>query len=157
MTQNINLGREPEPRIVRQPGETVRVTLTCGDSLTKQEFKDECDLNIMMDKWARTGGIPDELLNRPSVYGNFPTQNSYQEHANRVAEAKSDFEYLPSSTREFFANDVGNLIDFLSDETNLEEAVELGLVQKPEEINVPTPPTEPAPEPNPPAEPPADQ
>ena len=51
---------------------------------------------------------------------------------NKIVDAQTSFDNMPSHIRNKFENDPQKLIDFLSTEKNLEEAQALGLVNKPE-------------------------
>ncbi len=109
-----------------------RPTIDCGKSLTKQSFKDECDINFIMDKWKRTGEIPAASVGKmPPHYGDFSNPNDYMEACNRVIAANEAFSSLPSFLRDRFANEPANLIAFLADSENQDEAIKLGLAQKP--------------------------
>ncbi len=109
-----------------------RPTIDCGEGLTKQSFKDECDINFIMNKWQRTGQIPDSAVGtmRPR-YGDFTNPNDYMEACNRVLDANEAFASLPAFLRDRFANEPANLIAFLGDADNQEEAIKLGLAQPP--------------------------
>ncbi len=109
-----------------------RATIDCGLGRTKQSFKDECDINFIMNRWKRTGEIPPESVGkmRPS-YGDFSNPNDYMEACNRVIDANEAFASLPSFLRDRFANEPANLIAFLADSANQDEAIKLGLAQKP--------------------------
>lgn len=128
----------------------VRPTIDCGEGLTKQSFRDECDINFIMNKWKRTGEIPAAKVGsmRPS-YGDFSHPDDYMEACQRVIEANEAFDSLPSFLRDRFSNEPANLIAFLSDPGNQEEAIKLGLAEKPEE-NPPEPPPEEPPVEDPP-------
>lgn len=81
----------------------------------------------------------ESISSRNPTYGDFTTLDDFQTAQNQIAEANSQFAELPSRIRERFSNSPKALVAFLSDETNLLEAVELGLVA--------APPSEPEPEP----------
>lgn len=118
-----------------------KITIDTGPGLTKQSFKDECDINFIMNKWQRTGEIPDNMVGtmRPQ-YGDFTDSNDYMTACNRVLAAKEAFASLPAFLRDRFANEPANLIRFLSIPENQEEAIRLGLAE------APTPEPEPEPE-----------
>lgn len=109
-----------------------RPTINCGPGLTKQSFRDECNINFIMDKWKRTGEIPAAQVGtmRPN-YGDFTNPNDYMTACNRVLDANEAFESLPSFLRDRFANEPANLIAFLSDPNNQDEAIRLGLAKPP--------------------------
>jgi phage internal scaffolding protein len=95
-------------------------------SLTKQSFKDQCDLPRLMRQ-----GVPNAVgwVNTASPsFGNFADAQSFEEAQNSVAETKSAFENLPSAIRQKFKNSAANMIEFLSKAENREEAISLGLL-----------------------------
>lgn len=110
--------------------------------LTKQEFKEECDINCLMERYA---GVPPPGA-RAGLYGDFSTVGDFQEAQERYLSALAQFEALPSKVRERFANNPAALlaaVDLSSaDESVRVELQELGVLNKP------------APPPAPPAEPP---
>jgi len=107
-----------------------RITIDCGESLTKQSFRDECDINFIMNKWKRTGEIPADSVGRMRPrYGDFTNANDYMEACNRVIDANEAFDSMPSFLRDRFANEPANLIAFLADSANQEEAIKLGLAE----------------------------
>lgn len=126
-----------------------RVTISTGPGKTKQSFKDECDINFIMNKWQRTGEIPANMVGTMKPhYGDYSDGNDYMEACNQVLEAKAAFQSLPAFLRDRFANEPANLLRFLSLPENQEEAIKLGLAEKPEE-NPPEKPAETPPTPTP--------
>lgn len=104
--------------------------LSCqGASRTQQHFKAECDLNNILKKFAVTGVLPQNRLS--PRYGDFSNIGDYHACLNAVRSAQSEFEALPASIRARFLNDPGLLIEFLNDDTNRSEAIELGLIPDP--------------------------
>ena len=104
-------------------------------SLTQQQFKDECDINKIMDRYLRTGVLSDPLQNRGiPKYGDYADIGDYMDHMNKVVEANEMFESLPASIRKRFNNNPGELIEFVMNDDNRKEAEFLGLIEKKEEI-----------------------
>lgn len=100
-------------------------------SLTQQQFKDECDINKIMDRYLRTGVLSDPLDKRGTPkYGDYADLGNYMDHMNKVVEANEMFEALPASIRKRFNNNPGDLIEFVMDENNRAEAELLGLIEK---------------------------
>lgn len=131
---------------VRRPYDpTVKTSITFPEkTMTKQSFKDECDINTIMAKYQTTGLI-EHVQNVQGAYGDFTSVEDYQLSLNQVIEAQAAFDNLPAKIRDRFANDPARLMSFLQDETNLDEARSLGLVE-PEKIPAgATPQTPPAP------------
>jgi len=101
-------------------------------SVTEQHHKDDCDINVLMKRYA-SGEIIDHVNDLQASFGDFSDVPDYQEALNRVNDARAAFMELPATTRKRFDNDPGQLIGFLSDEKNTEEAIKLGLV-KPRQV-----------------------
>lgn len=127
-----------------------RVQIDCSaGGRTEQSHRDTCNINTIMAKAIRQGGLPlTERINR-ARFGDFSQTGSFHEMQNMVKKAEQDFAALPSGIRKEFDNDPGKLIDFLNDAENREKAEELGLVVKtiPETpvVTEPVTPVEPAP------------
>ena len=103
--------------------------LACEEpSLAQQHFKEECDINTILQKFNITGILPEAPLS--PRYGDFSGIGDYHSAMNRVLAAKKEFEALPAQIRARFQNDPAQLIEFLQDENNRPEAEELGLVEK---------------------------
>ena len=116
-------------------------------SLTQQQFKDESDINNLVDRFLRTGEVPP--VDARAMYGDFiHAPDSYQEALNLVLDAQDGFNSLSSSIRQRFNNDPAELLSFLQDDSNLDEAVKLGLVVK-KAVSEPEPSAQnPTPEPS---------
>jgi phage internal scaffolding protein len=103
--------------------------LRCEDaSLAQQHFKEECDINTILEKFNVTGLLPEQTLS--PRYGDFSGIGDYHTALNRVIAAQEEFEALPAQIRAKFDNDPANLIEFLDDENNRPQAEALGLVEK---------------------------
>lgn len=106
-------------------------------SRTKQSFKDEANVNNIMAQYVRTGVMP--AGNRQPKYGDFSTGEDLRSVMDRVVAAELDFAALPSDIRTKFENSAVNLLDFLADPKNEEEAIALGLLPKSGEEPEPAP------------------
>lgn len=112
---------------------------TVGDSLTKQCFKEQCDINRIVSKYEQTG-LLEHLNQRPGFFEDLTNVPDYRSALNKVIQAKEAFGMLPARTRERFSNDPGEMLGFLEDPANKEEAIKLGLVKKPIEAPITPPP-----------------
>lgn len=122
-----------------------RVQLRCSTlGRTKQSFKAECDINTIVSRFLRTG-IMDFATKNEARYGD-TTGIDYQMATLTVARAKSLFNDLPAALRDRFENEPAKFLDFVQDDKNRAEALELGLL-KPKEPS----PEEEAPSPAEPA------
>lgn len=99
-------------------------------SRTKQSSKDECDINVIIRQQER-GQLISHVNTQSPAYGDFATNSDFHDTQNRVLAAQAAFDALPSDIRSRMGNDPGTLVDFMADETNHEEALELGLLGPP--------------------------
>lgn len=120
----------PRPRNIFSARRRVTVDFTGQESRTKQHFKDECDINQIMEKYARTGVLPIPVNSR-AVYGDYSTPFDFQEAQELIIRAREQFEALPSGLRNRFGNDPKNFLAFCSDPGNKKEMGELGLLKEP--------------------------
>jgi phage internal scaffolding protein len=113
--------------------------LHCEDAtLTQQHFKDECDINNILRQFNITGLLPESTLS--PRYGDFTGISDYHTALNRVIAAEDEFMALPAQIRSRFDNDPANLIEFLENSDNKDEAIKLGLVDSvelPQDVEVP--------------------
>lgn len=83
--------------------ESDRTALLCNDqSLTKQEFKEETDINTILNRFLKTGEPPPMAL--PEHFDDLSGRRTYFEMQTQLAEANARFYTLPASTRADFAN-----------------------------------------------------
>lgn len=106
-----------------------------GESLTQQHFADECDINRIIENFARTGFLVDPTLppGRSPQFGDFTDMMDFATAQQVVIDANNAFSALPSRIRDRFSNDPAQLLDFLSRKENFDEAVSLGLVDRRDE------------------------
>lgn len=108
------------PRIVFDPKK--------DKSLTNQADMEAADINKIMARYEKTGVLVDPLVGeRKPTYGDFTHVKSYHETLGAIRRAEQAFNLLPAGVRNRFYNDPQQLIDFLEDPENDEEAVKLGL------------------------------
>lgn len=100
-----------------------------GESLTKQCFKGEVDINTIIARANRTGLLVDPSSIDFSRVGKFDDcGGDFQAIQNRIAESKTLFESLPSAVRRKFRNDPVKFVEFAEDEKNCDEMVKMGLM-----------------------------
>lgn len=101
--------------------------LRCDDpSLTQQQFKEEADINTIVERFGLTGELPTDV--RAPIYADFEESFDFHSSMNAIRQAEESFMRLPAAVRARFANDAGAFVDFCSDEANRPEAERLGLV-----------------------------
>lgn len=123
--------------------------LSENPTMTQQHFRDEVDINRIVDRFLKTGQVPS--VDPRAMYGDFlNVPESYRDALDQVINAQSAFDDLPSHIRERFQNDPAQLLDFLSDDKNREEAAKLGFLTEASQEASPAPaeaPSEPPPAP----------
>lgn len=101
-----------------------------NESKTNQGKKNKVSINTIMARYHKAMSVASDP--RDGLYGDFSDKASYHEALSRIRDAQNDFDQLSASLRKRFDNNPANLIDFLSDEKNREEAMDLGLISRPE-------------------------
>ena len=101
------------------------------EGMTQAQFAEEADINEIVRRFGLTGQLPENV--RVPVSGDFTGVYDFQTAMNAVVEAEEAFMELPGELRARFANDPQRLMEFMADDKNREEAVKLGLVNKPPE------------------------
>jgi phage internal scaffolding protein len=123
-----------------RPNGRVRVyTLNHEPTKTDPQFKDSCDVNMILKKYQTTG-VFTHATSKQGQYADLTNITNYQDMLHQVMYANEAFNLLPSSIRTRFGNDPATLLTFIQDPNNYEEALKLGLVNKrPEPPAVQTP------------------
>lgn len=104
---------------------------------TVQSFKEECDINTIMNRYNSTGELPN--LNSVDPQYLDCTAMDFQAHQNIIAGAQTLFNELPSALRSRFENDPGQFLDFVSNENNRQELAEMGLLRPNAPQSIPAP------------------
>lgn len=95
---------------------------------TEQSHKDKCDVNNIIKKYDQTGLLI-HINQFEAKFGDM-TGNDYKEMLDKVIQAKENFNELPNHIRKRFMNNPEELLRFMEDPNNREEAIKLGLVDK---------------------------
>jgi phage internal scaffolding protein len=115
-----------------RPKGYVKPVVNTGEGVTKQEFRDECDINVIMERYRKTGVIAFRTSKQP-IYmdcSEFPT--SLQDALEYIKKGDELFAEMPSHLRKEFDNDPSKFIEFVQDKNNLDKAYEMGLIDRPE-------------------------
>lgn len=113
-----------------------------GAGRTQQSFKEECDINTIIERFHLSGELP-QVLRLPHE-GDFTGIFDFQTAANAVRAAQETFNSLPAKIRNRFQNSPQLFVEFCTDEENRDEAIKLGLVNKPAPEPAPDPKAAPA-------------
>lgn len=101
-------------------------------SRTKQSHLAECDINNIIKQFSVSGQIAH--INAKAALGAYvdlPDELDFQFAQNTVIEAEKAFMTLPAKVRERFHNEPAEFLEFMGNEANREEAINLGLVPRP--------------------------
>lgn len=107
------------------------VDLETGEIVTptQPQFKDECDMNRILEKYSPEQ-IEERRLAMQGMFGDYSDVLDYGQAKMLVNNCDAAFNSLPAKVRSRFDNDPEQLIEFMLDESNNEEAVQLGLKPK---------------------------
>ena len=95
---------------------------------TDQTGARDSDLNFIMDRFAKTGVLPQA---RPGVFADISTGMDFRDALHVVMAGTEAFDSLDASTRKRFDNDPALFLDFVEDPKNREECVKMGLASLP--------------------------
>lgn len=84
------------------------------NSLTKQSFTEDCDINVIMRRHLRTGLI-EHINPRQPTYGDYSQARTLHEALELVSEAQDEFMTLPAEVRSMVQNSPERLLQALSD------------------------------------------
>jgi phage internal scaffolding protein len=101
--------------------------LLCKDeSLAQQHMKDECDINVIIERFGVTGELPNSPVS--PRYGDFSEVTDYHSALNQINATMDDFMAMPAKLRVRFDHDPVKLLEFLENDQNRDEAIQLGLI-----------------------------
>lgn len=103
-------------------------------SLTRQEFKEECDLGLILKRFSRTPEGRSALANAQGFaegcrFDDVSAVPDFRAARDAVIAANGKFMALPAIVRRRFDNDPALFLDFMSNPSNLDEARRLGLAK----------------------------
>jgi len=123
-----DIKKRPNQKIIlRKNGSLDIGSVNEEPTLAQQQYKDACDINNIVKQYAQTGELP--LSNKVGQFLDVSNVSDYQSALETVYNAQKAFDALPSKIRTKFENDPNQLIAFLEDDKNYDEAQKLGLLQ----------------------------
>ncbi|QCQ84663.1 internal scaffolding protein [Blackfly microvirus SF02] len=96
------------------------------DGMTREEFKDECDINVLMAHYERTGVLNFFNPGQPQFL-DVSAVPDLQSALHYMDTANTAFMSLPASVRREFDQDPLKFVDFATDPSNLSRMREWGL------------------------------
>jgi len=114
---------------------------TGQETPTQQQFLKDADINNIVARAKKTGVLGTGVAgNRKPMFGDFSSYD-FMAIQNKIADIEGLFMDLPPKLRSRFKNDPYNVVRFVEDPENHEQAVKWGLIPKPPE-KAPEPPQE---------------
>jgi hypothetical protein len=121
-----------------EPSEFGLSTSTEGGA--QQQFKDECDVNLIVPRYMRDGIPPAFMKEGEPVFDEFGYAfevADYRKNLDTLIAAQEAFDALPAKTRKYYDNDPLKLLEAV--QNGDQSAYDLGLLVKPEPAPEPTP------------------
>lgn len=107
------------------------VVLVCKDkSLTRQSEAKDCDINVIVARFEKTGQLP---LFEEGFYADVSEVGDYRSALEKVEMAERAFMALPAKIREEYGNDPAVFLDALVTDPQLRERLDVGERPKPVE------------------------
>jgi phage internal scaffolding protein len=100
-------------------------------SMTKQAYKEDVDINNILRRFEV--GQLQYIGNGEGIYADISEAPDYIAAQNILRRANEQFEALPASIRDRFANSPEKFLEFMNDESNYDEQLKLGLVHAKED------------------------
>lgn len=105
------------------------IGLDCSNlpSLTRQEFAEECDINVLMAQFEKTGILPAAMNRTEPRYLDVSDVPDLASALTMLHDATNAFMSLPATTRREFDNDPVKFINFAENPENIEKMRSWGL------------------------------
>lgn len=121
-------------------------------SLTKQSMRDECDINLIVERHLSSGFFT-HVNAVPPTYGDFSMAMDLQGSIEAVRAATERFDTLPANVRASADNSPVQFLHMVADEAGYEILLKAGLPTDPPPQPPAGVPAPPAPVPDPPPDP----
>lgn len=96
--------------------------------LVEQHHRDSCSMRFILDRYQRTGVLPNSARSGVRQYLDVPDVIDYHTALNTVTRANQMFELLPSELRREFGETPTEFLRFVSDPNNSTRLAELGII-----------------------------
>lgn len=97
-------------------------------TMTKQSFKDSCNINKIMEKYAKSGQMP--AINASDQKFEFASSISFTESMQIITDASQTFDGLPARMRQRFGNNPALFLEFVENPANRTEMGAMGLLSE---------------------------
>jgi len=93
--------------------------LEYNDGRTKQSYKDECDINKIMQRFAQTNTIS-HLAKHQGQYGDF-SEFDFHEQTRMLTKGREIFDDLPAEVRREFGQSPAAFFQYVNDPANADD------------------------------------
>lgn len=124
----------------RPTGARKVATVNTLPSLADQSQKNACDVNRIIARYKKTGQIT-HTSKKQALYADLSEVTDLIGALEQVSKAADAFDALPAQLRKKLNNDPVNLLEYLADPNNDEEAIRYGIKTRPQQP-APAPATE---------------
>lgn len=107
-------------------GET-ETGIKCGRGRTKQSMKDECDINLIVATYVKTGFLSHVAKGLPT-YVDVSELTDYRSALEHVRSVEDYFKGFPALVRAHFGNDAVAFMEYLETDPSREDMEEIGLM-----------------------------
>lgn len=121
--------RTPYDGLHRKVSDATAISFVNEVPRTQQQYRDECDINNIMEKYKLTGVLRVRNNYARGEYIDLASAPDFRESLDIVAKAQDAFDALPSSLRKRFGNDPMEFLDFVHDPKNIDEIDKMGLTK----------------------------
>lgn len=121
--------KNAHPKFLTRFNAHPRPLIMCTDEerKTKSEFADECDINLIMARYRKTGQLPVNAKAASLRYGDFSQVPDFMQMQDKILAAHELFEALPATVRKQFDNNPGEFIAAAHTKEGRELLVKFGL------------------------------
>jgi len=105
------------------------IDFTGDPGKTDQSEAKDCDINNIVATYHKTGVLPNQR--GLGLFADVSDAPSYQDALQTVINAENAFMALDAKIRKRFDNDASQMLSFLEDANNREEAIALGMIDPP--------------------------
>lgn len=113
-------------KITKRANGSLRVqTVNDEPSMTQQHLKDSTSVTSILERYHKTGEFS-HVNHAEARYGDFSQFSDLRDAIHRVKNAQSQFDAIPAQIRSKFNNDPAQLVEYLQNPSNDDEAITLG-------------------------------
>jgi hypothetical protein len=116
-------------KIKRENGTYRLASQPVGKSMTDQSDKNMTDINLIMERYAKTGVLP-QTQQKLEQYLDMTQLPSYMEAHARIKAAEAMYMELPAQIRKDMGNNPANLEAYVQDPANKDMLEKYGIIEK---------------------------